>query len=134
MVEVSDIVGVVARISEKWNSSNVVQVSYREYRGWVEVLKMLRTDKDVLELAKIGVRDDMVELYVVHKSGFCRRPCTIEEIEVEDVVGSCKGSVGPAGLEEGSNGKAQKLLMGKGGIEATKTPIGDTSDGPVESL
>ncbi|MED6195201.1 hypothetical protein PIB30_035811 [Stylosanthes scabra] len=96
-------------------------------------LKMLRTDKDALELAKIGLRDEMVELYVVHKSGFCRRSCTIEEIEVEDVVGLCKGGVGRAGLEEGSNGKAQKLMMGKSGIKATEIPIGDTSDGPVES-
>ncbi|RYR20233.1 hypothetical protein Ahy_B03g065324 [Arachis hypogaea] len=33
-----------------------------------EGLRMLRTDKDAMDMANIGVREDMVELYVVHKT------------------------------------------------------------------
>ncbi|MED6212977.1 hypothetical protein PIB30_088758, partial [Stylosanthes scabra] len=83
-------------------------------------LKMLRTGKDAMELAKIGVRDESVELYVVHKSDFYRNSCTIEEIEVEEVVGPCEGGVGAVGLEAGPIGKAQHMSLAEGGQEAKK--------------
>ncbi|RYR02396.1 hypothetical protein Ahy_B06g081193 [Arachis hypogaea] len=43
-----------------------------------EGLRMLRTDKDAMDMTNIGVREDMVELYIVHKTS------DIHE-EVEDV-------------------------------------------------
>ncbi|MED6212055.1 hypothetical protein PIB30_079515 [Stylosanthes scabra] len=70
-------------------------------------LKMLRTDKDAMELAQIG-------------PGFCRNSCTIEEIEVEEVAGPCKDGVGTTGLVVGPIGKAQQMSLAKGKQEAQK--------------
>ncbi|RYR04373.1 hypothetical protein Ahy_B06g084089 [Arachis hypogaea] len=53
-----------------------------------EGLRMLRTDKDAMNIANIGVREDMVELFVVHKTS------DIHEV-VEDVhlLGSTKSNM-----------------------------------------
>ncbi|RYQ85949.1 hypothetical protein Ahy_B10g105594 [Arachis hypogaea] len=68
-----------------------------------EGLRMLRTDKDAMDMANIGVREDMVELYVVHKTSDIHK-------EVEDVhmLGSTEttmqekagGSDGPGPMVE----------------------------------
>ncbi|RYQ97220.1 hypothetical protein Ahy_B08g093241 [Arachis hypogaea] len=43
---------------------------------------MLHTDNDAMDMARIGMRDNMVELFVVHKDGATtRKGCTIEEVE-----------------------------------------------------
>ncbi|MED6158471.1 hypothetical protein PIB30_033004 [Stylosanthes scabra] len=82
-------------------------------------LEMIQTDKDALELAKIGLGDDIVEVYVVQKSDFWRNSCIIEEIEVEEVDGPCNGGVGLAGFgyhwpKEGKRPQATCPIVGKG--------------------
>ncbi|KAL4321403.1 hypothetical protein AHAS_Ahas14G0107000 [Arachis hypogaea] len=50
-----------------------------------EGLRMLHIDKDTMEIAKIGLRDNIVELFVVHKDGTTtRKACTIEEVQEID--------------------------------------------------
>ncbi|RYR19666.1 hypothetical protein Ahy_B03g064536 [Arachis hypogaea] len=50
-----------------------------------EGLKMLQTNKDAMEMGRIGLRDNMVELFVVHKDGATtRKGCTIEEVHEID--------------------------------------------------
>ncbi|RYQ86596.1 hypothetical protein Ahy_B10g106252 [Arachis hypogaea] len=39
-----------------------------ENAGLEDGLTMLKTDKDAMDMARIGVKDDMVEVYVVHKT------------------------------------------------------------------
>ncbi|RYQ99735.1 hypothetical protein Ahy_B07g087725 [Arachis hypogaea] len=36
--------------------------------GLEDGLTMLKTDKDAMDMARIGIKDDMVEVYVVHKT------------------------------------------------------------------
>ncbi|KAL4365001.1 hypothetical protein AHAS_Ahas07G0062400 [Arachis hypogaea] len=46
---------------------------------------MLHTNKDAMDMARIGMRDNMVELFVVHKEGaIARKGCTIEEVQEID--------------------------------------------------
>ncbi|KAL4349601.1 hypothetical protein AHAS_Ahas10G0058300 [Arachis hypogaea] len=50
-----------------------------------EALRILQTDKDVMEMAKIRLRDNIVELFVVHKDGTtARKVCTSEEVQEID--------------------------------------------------
>ncbi|KAL4287455.1 hypothetical protein AHAS_Ahas19G0187900 [Arachis hypogaea] len=46
---------------------------------------MLHTDKDTMEIAKIGLRDNIIEIFVVHKyDTTARKACTIEEVQEID--------------------------------------------------
>ncbi|KAL4330246.1 hypothetical protein AHAS_Ahas13G0380900 [Arachis hypogaea] len=59
---------------------------YESLKDEIEVgLRMLHTDKDAMDMARIGMRDNMVELFVVHKEGATvRKGCTIKEVQEID--------------------------------------------------
>ncbi|XP_016200246.1 uncharacterized protein LOC107641265 [Arachis ipaensis] len=74
LIEVYDIVS-----RQGYLKKDIAAMWYKSLGGSTEEgLRMLRTDKDAMDMANIGVREDMVELYVVHK------PSDIHE-EVQDV-------------------------------------------------
>ncbi|MED6148467.1 hypothetical protein PIB30_053452 [Stylosanthes scabra] len=88
-------------------------------------LKMLRPDKDALELAQIGVRDDIVEMYVVHKHSFYKKSCTIEKIEVEEVVGPVGLGVGP--IDDNHKESSTELEGGFAELEDSESRSDDDS-------
>ncbi|RYR08449.1 hypothetical protein Ahy_B05g076141 [Arachis hypogaea] len=66
---------------------NIAAMWYKSLNDETDVgLRMLHTDKDAMDMARIGMRDNMVELFVVHKDAAAttRKGCTIEEIEEID--------------------------------------------------
>ncbi|RYR21966.1 hypothetical protein Ahy_B03g067253 [Arachis hypogaea] len=90
-----------------------------------EGLRMLRTDKDAMDMANIGVREDMVELYVVHKTSDIHEE--VEDVHMlgsedkfwpnveEEIVGKKDGSDEPDEEEEGSDGSEDENYEPKGG-------------------
>ncbi|KAL4314087.1 hypothetical protein AHAS_Ahas15G0050000 [Arachis hypogaea] len=73
---------------------------YKSPKDETEVgLRMLHTDKDAMDMARIGMRDNMVELFVVHKDGAtARKGCTIEEVQEingGEATAPIEGTVGP---------------------------------------
>ncbi|MED6138873.1 hypothetical protein PIB30_078624 [Stylosanthes scabra] len=84
-----------------------------------EGLKMLRTDNDALELAKIGVRNDIVELYVVHKN---------------DVIGQRKARGHVVGKDDNHKGSSSELGGGSAQLEDSESGSNnDSQDEDFES-
>ncbi|RYR37094.1 hypothetical protein Ahy_A09g042021 [Arachis hypogaea] len=83
-----------------------------------EGLRMLRTDKDTMNMANVGVREDMVELFVVHKTS------DIHEV-VEDVhlLGSTESSM--QGKGGGSDGPGPMVTS-----EAQTVGLVEKNSGP----
>ncbi|RYR78696.1 hypothetical protein Ahy_A01g003552 [Arachis hypogaea] len=56
---------------------------YKSPKDEIDVrLRILHTDKDAMDMARIGMRDNMVELFVVHKDGVtAMKGCTIEKVQ-----------------------------------------------------
>ncbi|XP_020960054.1 ribosomal RNA processing protein 1 homolog A-like [Arachis ipaensis] len=65
---------------------NIATMWYKSLNDETDVeLRMLHTDKDAMDMARIGMRDNMVELFVVHKDATTtRKGCTIEKVEEID--------------------------------------------------
>ncbi|KAL4357230.1 hypothetical protein AHAS_Ahas09G0165900 [Arachis hypogaea] len=79
---------------------NIAAMWYKSLKDETDVgLMILHTDKDAMDMARIGMRDNMVEIFVVHKdAATTRKGCTIEK--VEDIDGgepaaSTADTVGP---------------------------------------
>ncbi|RYR49882.1 hypothetical protein Ahy_A07g036411 [Arachis hypogaea] len=75
-------------VEQGYVAENIVAMWYKSPKDETDVrLRMLHTDKDAMDMARIGMRDNMVELFVIHKDGATtRKGCTIEK--VEDIDGS----------------------------------------------
>ncbi|XP_072069813.1 uncharacterized protein [Arachis hypogaea] len=90
--------------------------------GLEDGLTMLKTDKDAMDMARIGVKDDMVEVYVVHKTS-----------EVGEVVQPGQLT---APAEEGDQAGPGPIVVydgpGVGSKAATDGPIDRPNDGPTE--
>ncbi|RYQ95182.1 hypothetical protein Ahy_B08g090243 isoform A [Arachis hypogaea] len=64
LIEVYDIVS-----RQRYLKKDIAAMWYKSQdQNTEEGLRMLRTDKDAMNMANIGVREDMVELFVVHKT------------------------------------------------------------------
>ncbi|QHO50930.1 uncharacterized protein DS421_1g26530 [Arachis hypogaea] len=81
-----------------------------------EGLSMLKNDKDAMDMARIGVRDDMVEVYVVHKTSEVGEDVQPGQITTH-AEGSDQAGPGPIVVYESPG-------VGLGSIPAT--------DGPTE--
>ncbi|RYR17109.1 hypothetical protein Ahy_B03g061903 [Arachis hypogaea] len=69
--------------------------------GTEEGLTMLKNDKNAMDIARIGVKDDTVELYVVHKTGDEAGPGPIVVYKGHGVgLGTKHTTVGPTEVEE----------------------------------
>ncbi|RYR38640.1 hypothetical protein Ahy_A09g043750 [Arachis hypogaea] len=62
---------------------NIAAMWYKSLKDETDVgLRMLHTDKDAMDMARIEMKDNMVELFVVHKdAAITRKGCTIEEVK-----------------------------------------------------
>ncbi|RYR72345.1 hypothetical protein Ahy_A02g006550 [Arachis hypogaea] len=90
--------------------------------GLEDGLTMLKTDKDAMDMARIGVKDDMVEVYVVHKTS-----------EVGEVVQPGQLT---APAKEGDQAGPGPIVVydgpGVGSKAATDGPTDGPNDGPTE--
>ncbi|RYQ99147.1 hypothetical protein Ahy_B07g087029 [Arachis hypogaea] len=79
---------------------NIAAMWYKSPKDETEVgLRMLHTDKDAMDMTRIGMRDNMVEFFIVHKkSATARKGCTIEkvqEIDGDEPTAPTAGTVRP---------------------------------------
>ncbi|RYR00072.1 hypothetical protein Ahy_B07g088129 [Arachis hypogaea] len=102
---------------------NIAAMWYKSLNDETDVgLRMLHTDKDAMDMARIGMRDNMVELFVVHKDAAAttRKGCTIEEIEEIDgdkAAAPTADTIGPGPivLHKAQLHKAQSVAQAKVG-------------------
>ncbi|RYR02676.1 hypothetical protein Ahy_B06g081474 [Arachis hypogaea] len=115
LIEVYDIVS-----RQGYLKKDIAAMWYKSLGGSTEEgLRMLRTDKDAMDMANIGVREDMVELYVVHK------PSDIhEEVEDVDILGSTETTMQEQAC--GSNGPGPIVTF-----EAHSARHVETNSGPT---
>ncbi|RYR73341.1 hypothetical protein Ahy_A02g007698 [Arachis hypogaea] len=97
---------------------NITAMWYKSLNDETDVgLRMLPTDKDAMDMARIGMRDNMVELFVVHKDAAAttRKGCTIEEVEEidgDEAAAPTADTIGPGPIVLH---KAQSLAQAKVG-------------------
>ncbi|RYR68631.1 hypothetical protein Ahy_A03g015110 [Arachis hypogaea] len=96
---------------------NIAAMWYKSLNDETDVgLRMLHTDKDAMDMARIGMRDNMVELFVVHKdAATTRKGCTIEEVEEidgDEAAAPTANTIGPGPIVLH---KAQSLAQAKVG-------------------
>ncbi|RYR55543.1 hypothetical protein Ahy_A06g030739 [Arachis hypogaea] len=102
---------------------NIAAMWYKSLNDETDVgLRMLHTDKDAMDMARIGMRDNMVELFVVHKDAAAttRKGCTIEEIEEidgDEAAAPTADTIGPGPivLHKAQLHKAQSVAQAKVG-------------------
>ncbi|RYR20290.1 hypothetical protein Ahy_B03g065405 [Arachis hypogaea] len=117
---------------------NIAAMWYKSLKDETDVgLRMLHTDKDAMDMARIGMRDNIVELFVVHKdAATTRKGCTIEEVENIDggkAVAPTADTIGPGPIVLY---KAQSLAQAKVGKKpkvVTKAQNDVLEDGDEES-
>ncbi|KAL4337364.1 hypothetical protein AHAS_Ahas12G0102800 [Arachis hypogaea] len=70
-------------VEQGYVAQNIAAMWYKSLKDETDVgLKMLHTDQDAMDMARIRMRDNMVELFAVHKDGATtRKGCTIEKVE-----------------------------------------------------
>ncbi|RYR31286.1 hypothetical protein Ahy_B01g056087 [Arachis hypogaea] len=89
-----------------------------ENAGLEDGLTMLKTDKDAMDMARIGVKDDMVEVYVVHKTS-----------EVGEVVQPGQLT---APAEEGDQAGPGPIVVYDGPGVGSKAATDGPTDGPTD--
>ncbi|RYR48803.1 hypothetical protein Ahy_A07g034875 [Arachis hypogaea] len=118
---------------------NIAAMWYKSLKDETYVgLRMLHTDKDAMDMARIGMRNNMVELFVVHKdAATTRKGCTIEEVEDIDggeAAAPTADTIGPGPIVLH---KAQSLAQAKVGKKpkvVTKAQNDVLEDGDEERL
>ncbi|RYQ85506.1 hypothetical protein Ahy_B10g105077 isoform B [Arachis hypogaea] len=88
-------------VEQGYVAENIAAMWYKSLKDETDVgLRMLHTDKDAMDKARIGMRNNMVELFVVHKdSATARKGCTIEKVQDIDggeAAAPTTGTVGPS--------------------------------------
>ncbi|RYR00138.1 hypothetical protein Ahy_B07g088223 [Arachis hypogaea] len=94
--------------------------------GLEEGLTMLKNDKDAMDMARIGVKDDMVEVYVVHKTSEVR-----EDVQPGQITAPAERSdeagPGPIVVYEGPG-------VGLGSMPATDGPTEKDEVEPTDAV
>ncbi|RYQ98800.1 uncharacterized protein LOC107607121 [Arachis ipaensis] len=88
-------------VEQGYVAKNITAMLYKSLKDKTDVgLRMLHTDKDAMDMARFEMRDNMVELFVVHKDGAtARKGCTIEEVEEidgDEAAAPTAGTIGPS--------------------------------------
>ncbi|XP_052119032.1 uncharacterized protein LOC127748491 [Arachis duranensis] len=110
---------------------------YKSLKDETDVgLRMLHTDKNAMDMARIGMRDNMVELFVVYKDAdTTRKGCTIKEVEDIDggeAAAPTADTVGPGPIVLHKTQSFAQAKVGKKPKVVTKAHNDVLEDGDEE--